>query len=264
MAFKYIGYVSTPFGTKDGIILILCISKPYTHPPSSQSAIREVILFREDGSRPQLDASHKARIEAYRGSYQTHEWQLRQSIQDNIVGSDFLIAVLTSFNPNVMLEIGFAQAHKKIIVYVLDRNQFVNMPANLTNLKRLHLYRSNENLKANLYNRIQEVIDDLKQQNATIKTRGGFSLDYYPNRNAVDLVHKFRNATSIIKILTTNLTTVSANYIDAIVAAVTDSPGLSVQILTSDPVNAFIDPRANQLLEDKKGMKWNYKEVSNP
>jgi len=55
------------------------------------------------------------------------------------------------------------------------------------------------------------------------------------------------------------LTTVSANYIDAIVQAIEkaqrDGRPLEVTILTSDPANPFIDPRADQLEEDRAGYR---------
>src|SRR5207237_9433973 len=130
-----------------------------------------------------------------------------------------------------------------------------SMPSNLFRLKRLHLYKSAENLKANLYNRIQEVIDDLRFQLENMREHGGYSLDYYPDRDSIELAQKFRNATKRIQILTTNLTTVSANFIDSIVYAVNQNEHLIVRILTSDPENVFIDPRADQLLEDKTGYR---------
>lgn len=249
----YIGYVSTPFGTKGGVDFDALFTQAIYLSPAVATGSSDVMLFREDSQRPPWQSHHLARIEQFRGGYQTFEWQLRQSIQDNIIGSDFIIAVLTGFNPNVMLEVGFAQAQRKIIVYVLQADQFQDMPANLANLKRLQLYKSMENLKVNLYNRIQEVIDDLGRQSNEIRRRGGPFFEYYVNRDAIGLVQKFSNAQKRIQILSTNLTTVSVNYIDAIVSAVTKSPDLTVKILTSDPANEFIAPRADQLREDKKG-----------
>lgn len=252
---KYIGYVSTPFGTKKGTNFDALYTEAIFPSPGVAIGTTNILLFREDGRPPRWNNRHKTRIERYRGGYQTHEWQLRQAIQDNIIGADFLIAVLTDFNPNVMLEIGFAQAQKKIIVYILRRDQFNDLPANLANLKRLHLYKSKENLRVNLYNRFQEVVSDLDRQYADISSHGGFFLNYHVNRDAVGLVQKFSNARKNIQILTTNLTTVSANYIDAVVRAVKQNPGLNVRILTSDPENEFINPRAKQLDANPRGYR---------
>lgn len=255
MSTQIIGYVSTPFGQK-GTTDFDELYKKAIHPaPNVAVAESDIILFREDGSRPPWQVHHEGRIERYRGGHRSHEWQLRQSIQDNIIGSDFLIAVLTDFNPNVMLEVGFAQSQKKIIVYVLYKDQFDKMPANLANLKRLQLYLTPEALKCHLYTRIQEVVDDIKLQHEEIRESGGFFLEYYSDRDSIGLIQKFRNARNKIQILTTNLTTVSANYIDSIIDSVNENPQIEVQILTSDPVNAFIDPRAAQLLEDKRGYR---------
>lgn len=255
MDIRYIGYVSIPFGVKEGIDFDKLFKEAIFPSPNVATGSSDVVLFREDSARPPWQPHHLARIDRFRGGYQTHEWQLSQAIQENIVGSDFLVAVLTNFNPNVMLEVGFAQAHKKIIIYVLQRDQFPSMPANLQNLKRLHLHKSAENLRMNLYNRIQEALDDLERQHRETRESGGLFLEYYPDRDSIGLVQKFKSAQRTIQILTTNLTTVSANYIDAIAFAATNRPDVVVRILTSDPANEFIDPRADQLVEDKKGYR---------
>ncbi len=252
---SYIGYVSMPFGKKFDTNFDKLYTEAIFPAPSVATGEPLVRLFREDGSRPNWETIHRTRIERFRGGYKTHEWQLNQAIQDNIIGADFLIAVLTDFNPNVMLEVGFAQAQKKIVVYLLKRDQFPQLPANLANLKRLHLYQTTDTMKLNLYNRMQEVVDDLRLEETNVLSQGGFFLGYHVNRDAVRLVEKFRKASKKIQILTTNLTTVSANYIDSILFAVSKNPDLEVRILTSDPENAFIDPRAEQLDADKSGYR---------
>lgn len=251
----YIGYVSTPYGEKNGTDFSRLYKEAIFPAPTVATGETNIRLFREDSQRPSWEQRHLSRIEQFRGRAQTHEWQLRQSIQDNIIASDFIIAVLTDFNPNVMLEVGFAQAQKKIIIYLLVKNQFDNMPSNLANLKRLHLYKTPDNLKLNLYNRIQEAVDDLKRQKEDLLNIGKDQVDYYRDRDAVHLADKFLHANKLVHIITTNLTTVSANYIDQIAEAAKNNSSLEVKILTSDPDNLFIDPRADQLLEDKKGYR---------
>jgi hypothetical protein len=252
---KYIGYVSMPFGSRDGTDFTKLYTGSIFPAPTVATGSSDVILFREDAARPHWETRHLERIDRFTGGHHTSEFQLRQSIQENIVGSDLLVAVLTDFNPNVMLEIGFAQAQRKHIIYVLKKSQFTAMPSNLGNLKRLHLYDTPDDLKYNLYNRIQEVIDSLRVQHGSLDDGASASLSYYPTRQSIALEEKFRTSTKRIQILTTNLTTVSANYIDAIGFAVDRNPELTVRILTSDPQNLFIDPRADQLLEDKKGYR---------
>lgn len=242
-----------PFGTRGGTDFEKLFQEAIFQAPFTATADPEVVLFREDTKRPPWQGRHRTRIDRFRGGHHTHESQLRESIQENIAGADFVVAVLTDFNPNVMLEVGFAQARRKHIIYVLNRDQYPQMPSNLLNLKRLHLYKSSENLRVNLHNRITEVLDAIKQEHVAVRDQGDVALEYYPDRDAVGLSAKLRGATQIIQILTTNLTTVSANFIDPIVLAVKDHPSVSVRILTSDPSNLFIDPRADQLLEDKTG-----------
>lgn len=249
----YLGYVSMPFGIKGGTNFEKLFQKQILQAPFTATVNPAVVLFREDATRPPWKPRHKTRIDWFRGGRRTHEFQLRESIQENIAGSDFVVAVLTNFNPNVMLEVGFAQARKKHIIYLLDRDQFKDMPSNLLNLKRLHLYRLSENLCANLHNRMTEVIDDIKQQRMEVQDQSDVALEYFGDRNSVGLSARLRSASQIIQILTTNLTTVSANLIDAIVWAVKDHPDLRVRILTSDPSNIFIKPRANQLIENEAG-----------
>src|SRR5207237_7216412 len=119
MSTPYIGYVTTPFGVKGDKDFTRLYVDAIFPSPNVATGTSDVILFREDSSRPPWQPRHRARIERFRGRHQTHEWQLNESIQNNIVGSDFVVAVLTDFNPNVMVEIGFAQAQQKIIIYVL-------------------------------------------------------------------------------------------------------------------------------------------------
>src|ERR1700676_680995 len=104
---NFIGYVSTPFGSKKSTDFTRLYTEGIFPSPNVATGTSDVVLFREDSTRPPWESRHRDRIERFRGGHHTHEYQLRESIQENIVGSDFLIAVLTTFNPNVMLEVGF-------------------------------------------------------------------------------------------------------------------------------------------------------------
>lgn len=258
MCKQYIGYVTMPFGEKDGTNFDELYKKGIFSSLSLAVPDNRIYLFREDSpEKAPWEPSHLARIEKYRGGYSRYETQLRESIQENIVGSDFVIAVLTGQNSNVMLEVGFAQAQGKVIIYLMQDDEFEGglLPSNLGNLKRMLPYGSVDSLKLNLYQRIQEAITFLEDKYQQSRESGGEALKYYPKRDSVGLADKFARAKERIKILTTNLTTVSANFIDPIVSAVDKNPDLEVKILTSDPENDFIDPRALQLGEDERGYR---------
>lgn len=251
---KYIGYVSMPFGKKNRVDFDHIYREAILPAPNAGGEQNNVFLFREDVKRPKLELHHEVRVKRFRGDRTSTETQLRESIQENIVVSDFVIVNLTGCNPNVMLEAGFAQAQKKIIIYLLEKDQFKKLPTNLGNLKRLLLYGDLGNLRYNLYLRIQEAITSLDERKREECETGGL-IDYYVNRDAAGLSKKFAEATSRIQIITTNLTTVSANFIDSIEQAIQKNKSLSVKILTSDPETDFIAPRAMQLSEDEKGYR---------
>ena len=257
MGKKYFGYVSMPFGEKNGFDFDAFFTNKIFS-AGSLTPKSNIIIFREDTSleapwkKSQL---HLERVRRQKGIATHHETQLRQAIQDNIIAADFIIAVLTTLNPNVMLEVGYAQALNKVIIYLVAEDEFRGLPGNLHNLKRLHVYVVGEDLRFNLNLRIQEAlstIKDLKEQEG----EGGHGIStYFHSRQSIHLWREFEKAQNRIWIITTNLTTVNANFIDAIVEALHKNPELEVKILTSDPDNDFIGPRANQLGEDETGYR---------
>jgi hypothetical protein len=259
MQVEYFGYVSIPFGIKNGINFDELFKSDIFPAPTAAINQSNVQLFREDTSIQapwKSSVKHVLKVDSVIGPSRIHETQLRQSIQENIAASDFVVAVLTGLNPNVMLEVGFAQAMKKIIIYLMRKDQHKDiMPSNLGNLKRLHLYGDDEDLKLNLYYRIQEAISALEDQRNSELKIGGIDLNYFKSRISIDLWRQFENVKKRIWILTTNLTTVNANFIDSIVVAVNKNPLIEVKILTSDPENEYIGPRAKQLGENELGYK---------
>jgi hypothetical protein len=184
------------------------------------------------------------------------ETRLRDEIQKHILFSDFIIADISGSNPNVMLEVGFAQALGKRIIYIT--HTFKKNPSNLSDLKRMYVYNPDklDELKLNLWIKIQEVISEIDQEDQYLQERGG-EIEYFPERQKMPLDVQLENAKEIIQILTTNLTTVSSNYRDSILKAIskaeTEKRKLEIIILTSDPSSRFIQPRATQLDEDFSG-----------
>jgi len=242
-----------PYGKKEQIDFDELYDKAIFPSPNLSRNVSDVRLFREDANRPTLLKRHKERIEHFKIYDKNSEPQLRQCIQENIIAADFIISVLSTLNSNVLLETGFAQAHRKKIIYILSRDQSKKLPSNLQNLKRQVRYNDLEDLRWELHQNIIEVKDDLcSSRDIELFTQ---NIEFFPNRKEANLEDRFENATRIIQILTTNLTTVSANYIDAIAVAAKKNPNLEVKILTSDPTNNFINPRAKQLGEDMQGYR---------
>jgi hypothetical protein len=254
---RIIGYVSISFGKKRNVNYTDIYTSAIFPAPRSvaMSEAKNICLFREDERVPQLEDRHKVRLERF-GLNKIHaETRLRQEIQKHIVLSDFIIADISDLNPNVMLEVGFAQALEKRIIYIT--HAFKKIPSNLGDLKRLYVYSLDnlEDLKINLWLKIKEVISETETEDQIVKEHGGV-IEYYPERQKMPLDEKLQNAKEVIQILTTNLTTVSSSYRNSILKALDSVQGksrLEVTILTSDPSNPFIQPRADQLNEDFAG-----------
>lgn len=249
-----IGYVSTPFGKKRKTNFDELYSDGIEKALSIRLFERQIFLFREDLDTPPWSESHRARLKNYPFKSDKHDPQLIESIHENIVMSDFMIAVLSNQNPNVMLEVGFAHGIKKPIIYVISADQYRTnkKPSNLGACKRIVLYEGLKNLPYRIADQILRLINELEGMEIDELKKGGASLSYFGNRKVIDLESKMKNANREVRILTTNLTTVSADYIHAIKEAVRDR-NITVKILTSDPENEFIKPRANQLDEDYEG-----------
>lgn len=259
----YIGYVSIPFGKKPTSagktvdftkIYTKAIFSAPTFAATSEST--EVFLFREDEPEPVWDERHIRRVRQHQRSLQHIERRLREEIQNHIILADFVIADISLLNPNVMLEVGFAQAVGKRIIYVTHTPAL--FPSNLGDLKRRYDYNLQDlpNLSRNLWHKIRDVIEEVQSEESLFEETGG-GIEYYRDRKAIDLEERLATAKSIIQILTTNLTTVSANYVRAIVTALDkakeEDRTLKVRILTSDPTNPFIESRARQLNENLQG-----------
>ena len=255
---KIIGYVSIPFGKKYGIDFTeLYTTAIYPSPRTAASSeAQRVYLFREDEFLPALETRHKRRLDQFGFDTPVAETRLREEIQRHIVLSDFIIADISRSNPNVLLEVGFAQALGKRIIYLTHTRR--KTPSNLGDLKRFVVYslENLEDLRINLWLRVREVISELETEQTYFKEHGR-EIEYFPERQKMPLDERLENAKEVIQILTTNLATVSANYRDSILKALTraekEKRKLTVTILTSDPASPFIKPRADQLDEDSVG-----------
>ncbi|MCX5799805.1 MAG: hypothetical protein NTX17_00195 [Candidatus Eisenbacteria bacterium] len=259
---KFVGYVSIPFGIKHRDDFTELYKKAIFASTAlvASGEPSNVCLFREDEEEPThlYEARHYRRLERFGRASVKPERRLRDEIQRHIILADFVIADISHLNPNVMLEVGFAQAIDKRIIYVTHTpDQF---PSNLGDLKRRYDYNTRDlfTLKRNLWHKISEVIEEVKHEDLLEKEHGG-TIEYFRERKKAALEDKFAKAQNVIQILTTNLMTVSAVYLVSILTAISnakkDGRKLKVTILTSDPTNPFIEARANQLIENLDGYR---------
>src|SRR6185295_16506774 len=220
---RLIGYVSIPFGLKDDIDYSRIYREAIFPAPNSVAPTdsQRIYLFREDEEEPPFESKHHARLEQYGFERSPNETRLREEIQKHIILADFMIADISVANPNVMLEVGFGQAIGKRIIY-MTHGSAKAVPTNLGDLKRLLKYSLDklDDLRLNLWAKIQDVTSDLEQEETLRFARQhGTQIRYYSERQKAPLEERFENARSTIQILTTNLTTLSANYREAILRA---------------------------------------------
>ena len=255
---RTIGYVSIPFGVKHDTDFTKIYTEGIaaTFESLAPSDRKQVFLFREDERVPKLGVRHRRRLEQM--GYSTHpvETRLREEIQKHIVLADFIVADISHANANVMLEVGFSQAIGKRIIYLTHTIEC--NPTNLGDLKRFFVYQEGDldHLRINLSLKINEVVSEVREEARENLDQGG-DIEYFPERQKIPLDELLESAQSTIQILTTNLTTVSANYRESIMKAIQkaeeEDRTLEVTILTSDPTNLFIKARAEQLDEDFAG-----------
>ena len=182
--------------------------------------------------------------------------------------SDVMIADLTTQNPNVNIEIGYALALRKPIVYVTQDRK--DVPAYLQG-KIVEEYspldkESLERLSIVMLNRVLDqlaIVNAQKDvQSAKMEVEAHYVVDCYAQRADAPLAQYFRQAKEQIDILTTSLTFLfrkhresldgkapgARSYFDEIVAAF-ERPGsaLAVRILTLDPESHFAAKRGRQL-----------------
>lgn len=249
---QMIGYVSIPFGKKHGADFTDIYKRAIFNAPEVAAASEPpgVSLFREDGEQPPLASRHKRRLEAFTRGQPSREVRLREEIQKHIVLADFVIADISHANSNVMLEVGFAQGIGKPIIYITHTPD--QIPSNLGDLGRRFDYNRADlpTLRRNLWHKIRALQDDIGYAEASALEQGG-NIQYFSDRRHVNLDQRLAEAQETIQILTTNLTTVSADYLDSIERALERAADagrtLHVSILTSDPSSPFIEARANQL-----------------
>ena len=165
-------------------------------------------------------------------------------IHQHMHDTNFCIADITDHNPNVLYEIGFAQAIEKKVIII--RKEGVKIPVDLSDRYIIDYKEDNlEMLCQNIESALYQTIKDYK--NSTIIPKDHYSVDCYRDRKVADIGSSFKNAKIRIDILQTNLTTIYKNYINDVISALDNNSQLIVRILALDPESFYVAKRAEQL-----------------
>lgn len=180
-----------------------------------------------------------------------------QNIHEHIKNCDIAIIDLTNQNNNVIFEFGYAvAAGKHIIPMTQDRS------SDLATDYRPYIYINYsvddlDTFRSSFRLRLKETVQNIKQEiearelkkEITIQSEK-FDVTCYKNRKVARLQEKFSLAKDHIRIIQTNLATVTKDYADSIKGALDNNPDLEVRLLTLDPESYYAAVRATQLGND--------------
>ena len=199
---------------------------------------------------------------------QVTEPDLDKHIEEQVSNGDVIVADLTEGNQNVHIEVGYALALKKPLIFIVQDRKWV--PAHLrgkiveeykvedtTSLERLRHV-----ITARIRDKIEAAAGRLESAKAKHQLAEQYPVECYANRDAIGLERYFREAARRIDILTTNLSflfdepqspeykrqTPPKTYFDEIKNALDRKDStLKVRILTLDPESDFAAKRGRQL-----------------
>jgi hypothetical protein len=210
-------------------------------------------------------------IRLWRAARDLESLALKTNVIRGIEGCDFILCVLTTSvvsgshglrltNPNVLWELGYAEAIGKPIVVLADNKDLRNLPV-LAGVPNVYVY-DHANVKkaapAQAVARLAGISVGLVQHiaRALIEVRRGTSgsagsrARFYPSRDVIDVRELIGGAGQQVDILTTNLDYFVSyklpNPSDAIANAL--SNGATVRIVTMDPESVIAEYRAKQLI----------------
>ncbi len=182
-----------------------------------------------------------------------------KDVAAQIRSADIVIADVTGRNANVYLEIGYALANEKPILYVTQNKSDVS---SLVSQSLYHCYTLSQggldDLARFLLLRIREVLDRLRIEQERLEleiaSKPIYQAQCFKDRSLVNLESFFAEAGDRIDILTTNLSWLcekikgsDESYLDTIMAALKLRCSLKVRILTLDPQSELAERRGRQL-----------------
>ncbi len=205
-------------------------------------------------------------VKLWRADRKLESLALKTNVIRGIERCDFLLAVLTTSvirgthglrlnNPNVLWEIGYAEAMGKQIVVLADNNDLRRLPvlAGVPNvcvydhkLVRSVSFRDAPTvLSVIARNLVQHIAKASEEAKRGATGLAGSRARFYSSRDAVDLATMISGAQKQVDILTTNLQYYLCE-VDAIASAIKN--GATVRVVTMDPESVIAEYRAKQLV----------------
>jgi len=170
---------------------------------------------------------------------------LDHHLKQHIDRCDFAIAEISTFNPNVMFEMGYAIGVNKPVIIMVQRG--IPVPADFRGW--LYLEYSIEELDL-VPQLLQGYLKSAIEARLTVRQKNTYYTKVFANRGVSDIEQRAREAKDKIEILTTNLNSFIEQGLGSIVEQrLCDPivPNLKVRILTLDPESDFAGHRARQL-----------------
>jgi hypothetical protein len=223
-----------------------------------------------EGKLPQLpEGIQHTPVKLWRADRNLESLTLKANVIRGINQSAFVLAVLTTSvvrganglrltNPNVLWEIGFAEAIGKPIVVLADNDDLRRLPvlAGVPNVcvydhglvQRVSTKDAPTVLQVVAKNLVQHIAQALEEsKSGSIGLQG--KAQFYVSRDKVDLPSRVTSATQQVDILTTNLdyfaTTRQRGHQGPLAKALDN--GATVRIVTMDPESVIAEYRARQL-----------------
>lgn len=201
-------------------------------------------------------------LEIHSADKEMNALALKKSVMRLIDKCHFTIAVITGKNPNIFWEIGYTEAQKKPVVYLVDQNAeaLTDSPVLISEALKCP-YKNDEIIESieqkkppqNLSIRLTSFIDQAYK--AVLAKPKRPNLQAFGNREQCNLPKMIAEAEVRIHLITTNLSYFSDEN-NFVVETLTgkqyafDPPvsrGIEVKILTMDPESPMVKYRAEQL-----------------
>ena len=170
--------------------------------------------------------------------------EFRKHLHEHLNGTDICLCDITGANPNVMYEIGYADARGKETIVI--RQEGEEIPIDLSH-KYIQSYKSDRIPALSLFLEIAIGRAIETNQAERLSTRPAYDVRCFKDREASDLGRAIGEANDRIDILETNVSTVSDTYVSELQRALTKNKRLTVRVLTLDPDSSFVNNRAGQL-----------------
>lgn len=213
-------------------------------------------------------------IKLWRADKAWESLNLKTNVMRGIENSTFIICVLTTgvsdgssglrlSNPNVLWELGYAEALEKPIVVLADDPSLSQLPIltgspnvctyDHTVVKESKVKNAKDSLKHIAKNLVPYI--QIASQEAQKGYRSGKKTNAiaYPKRDSINLVEMISNATNQVDILTTNSSYFLFDKLKGNKNPFHEalSNGASVRIVTMDPESVIAEYRAKQLMKEQ-------------